>query len=536
MNDSSSITLESLKTMTDFLSTNSILIATIILLIAYRVPISGLISRLTSFSLKKGDSELGIEAAHPKWPDEKTANLPNAAEKPAIDNQETEINEKTKEESWSSEMYKAFEEGRIEDAETAFKKYAIDEKDKSSLEKSKALYLYLRFKMGKDSSAINDLNELAQSATTEDGKLNSLSWLSLYLRDNLQHKKDIDIWRAAAKEFKSKELLIKVMINLAHALERDNKSHEAKNILIEQLSTANNDKQRSSIYLALSDIEESLGNKDISIYCKDKSLEYDPNDTDELFNSAYAASNEGISEISISNYLRLVRIDPENSTALNNLGVCTKEEGLNIKAAESYNRAIELGNTLAMSNQGFMLLEAGFAEEAEEIAKKALKLDNPHENIYSLITEINRKKEEQTSKWEKIIEKTQNRQKQIRYYIDQYYLGNPESLAGPWATKDLSPTTATIKNNMLEASWIEPAGAWDKHTYTSRLRGNVSGSTFSGTFTKKRNEESPSTLLGLPRNTNINCIGYISEEGEKLNILSSRLKDDFSLILSRPVV
>ncbi len=530
MTDTPNTAIEIAKIITGFLSENSISILLLVLLFICRDAISNLLSRLTSFSLKTVDSELGINAAAPtNVSEEKTVDFPNADEKPTAHDEESEIEDKTKEKNWCA----AFEDGQLEAAEAAFKKYALEEKDEVELEENKAFYLFLRFTKGKDNSAIDDLEELVRTAKTEASKLNSLTWLSFCLSDSMQHKKRVKLWEKAVAEIESQPLVTKAILCLAYALNKENQSGKARKLLIDRLSKIEENEQKGKIFEALSNIEESLGNKTVSVYCKDKSLEFDPNNRDELFNSAYSASNKGVDDISISNYLLLIRIDSENSIALNNLGVRAQEAGLKIKAIENYKKAASHENTLAMANQGNLLLGAGFTEEAEKIANKALELEDTHKNVYSLITAINEKKKEQGIKWDKLSEKSLNRQKLIRSYIEQYYLGNHKELEGEWFAKGSFLTKITINNEKLEASWDEPASALGGSIYTAKLTGSVSGSSFSGQYIRKINGDSPNTFTVLGGNTSNTCIGFISDDGDKLTLIAPKVNDDFSLFLSR---
>ncbi len=464
---------------------------------------------------------------------EEIVKLLNADEKPANQVEEAEKEGESKEGGWLSEIDAAFKNGDLDAAETAFKSYALDEKDEVKLERNKAIYLFFKFDKGKDNAAIAELEELARTAKTEESKLNSLTWLSLCLSDSMQYNKEIQVWEKAVVELKSEILITKAKVNLARAMNKDSNPVQAREVLINRLLEVEGGGQKSDIYEALSEIEESLGNKTISIYCKDKSLEFDPNNREALFSSAYAASNEYIDDISISNYLRLIRIDGENSTALNNLGVRAQEAGLKIKAIDHYKKAASYENTLAMANQGYLLLDAGFTEEAEEIAKKALALDDTHKNVYALITSINEKKEEQSEKWEKLSEKSLSRQKIIRSYTEKYYLGSPKELEGEWFVNGVTQTKLLISNHKLEASWEEPASALGENKYSVNLIGFVSGSSFAGQYTKKLIADSPNTLLGLAGNTSNTCIGVVSDNGNKLTLIASKLNDDFSLFLSR---
>lgn len=507
------------------------------LLIICRKAVSNFITRLTSLNFKGGGSELGLEAVAPEDTDSsQEKGLHSAIEKPAPEDDEgSDIEDKAKEQDWFAEMHKAFDEGKLDDAEIAFKKYALDEKDEIKLEKNKAFYFYFRFEKGKDNSAIASLEELAWSSKNEESKFNILMWLSFCLSDSMQNKKEIKIWEKAAKETSSEKLVTRAIVNLSYALNKENEPSKARKLLIDRLSTIVDDEQKTGLYQALSKIELSLGNNVISVYCKDKSLEYDPNDRDELFNTAYSASNEGVDEISISNYIKLIRIDSDNSTALNNLGVRAQEAGLKYKAVENYKKSSNFKNTLAMANQGYLLLDAGFTEDAEKIAKSALEIDNPHENIYSLLSAINEKKNEQDSEWKKLSEKSLERQKMIRSYTEQFYLGNANDLEGDWQVSENITISIKLSKESLSATWQETiATLGGQSSYTVGLKGKVSGSTFSGTYTRKKNSDSPPAgLLGIANDKNVSCIGYISDGGNKMNVISSTSKEVFLLSLSR---
>lgn len=534
MNITPNIAIEITKILTDFLSENRYHLILLFLLIAYRVPISNVISRLISFTFKKGNSELAVKASAPIYENDAAAkNISDADEKPAKQDEDEQVQDKTKDEGWFSEMYSALDSGDLEAAETAFKKYALDEKDEVKLEENKAIYLFLKYEKGGDNFAIDELEELVQKAKTDESKFNSLTWLSICLSDSMQYKKDVKVWENAISEIESEPFKSKAIVNLAYAMDKDNESIKARQLLIKRLLEVKEDNLKAGIYKALSKIENTLGNKTISIYCKDKCLEYDPNNKTELFNSAYDASNEDIDDISISNYLRLVRIDGKNSTAFNNLGVRAQEAGLKIKAVENYKKAAGLENTLAMANQGYLLLASGFTEDADKIAKKALALEDTHKNVHSLIAAIDKKKEDENKEWEKLSDNSLRRQELIRTYTEQYYLGSPKSLQGEWFVNGITKIKIEIYNDKLEATWEELASALEKSNYSVKLTGKVSGSTFSGQYTKRKIGDSTKTVLGFNGNISNDCIGFLSNGVGDLILIATKIKSDFTLRLTK---
>ncbi len=470
----------------------------------------------------------------------KTTTMEKAAEPPIKANEEedrTTKEEEVQEQNWWPKTTTAFDEGRVDDAKDIFNDYALKEQDSLKLQWNKTLFLYLLFTEGKDNSAIEQLENLANASTNDKSKYKTLKWLSFCLRDGSQTDKEIEIWRKSINSFRSGNIITNASVDLAYALDRAGNVREAKDLLVSRLESVSTSEEKAKIYSALSQIEKSLGNNRLAIYCKDKSLELDPNNRDELFNAAYNASKEGVDDLSISNYITLLRIDENNSIALNNLGVQAKEADLQLKAVEKYKKASSYDNTLAMANQGFLLVNSGFLEEAEVIAKKALQMENPHENVHLLFTRISKLKKEQDEKWDKLISKSMERQKFIRNYTHAYYEGDNKNFDGDWETGNGNTITINVKEDELDATWQEHSGILSSEKYNVTLTGKVNNSAFLGQYKKiKESEQSRRTTLlglGLSSNRDIACVGILSTDGSVFTLISENHKDDFSLALKR---
>ncbi|WP_350603433.1 hypothetical protein [Pseudoalteromonas sp. SMN1298-MNA-CIBAN-0114] len=529
MIESASPFITALKVITSFISETSIEIVLIVFLIICRSAISQFISRLTSFNYKSGASELGmlasnsIEAKGTIPLDEHISNEDDTAQ--IIDIQDDENH-------WFTEVENAFENDQFERAELAFKKYALQENNNEKLNTNKAFYLFIKNENSKDNDALKELEEHISLMVTDESKVNTSSWLSFYFNNTLQFQKSVDLWRLLSREVKSEEWKIKVLIHLANALDKNKNTMQAKTILLECFNSRNTDSQKSALYKALSAIELSLGNKPISVYCLDKSLEFDVNNREELFNSAHSASEEGIDEISISNYKHLINIDSKHSSALNNMGVRAQEVKLNIIAVSNYKESTVLQNTLSMANQGYLLLQSGFIDEAEKLAKSALESSDPHKNIYSLLTSIKEQKDEQNKKWNLLQEKSLIRQKYIREYIHQYYFGDSKEFEGDWYSSGLL-LRVRVEEGKINADWTEveadSLGSSSEIVYHVSLFGDVNGSSFNGKYVRKSNKQS----LLLVSNTTQNCIGYLSSDSKGINIFSNKLENDFTLKFQR---
>lgn len=533
-------TIQIFKIITEFLSDNFVYILLFTLLVICRNAISDLIRRLTNLKLRKGDSELGIEAVAPT-PKIEATTMEKAAEPPtetSEDKERTTKEEEVQEQNWFVKMNIAIDEGRIDDAKNAFNDYALKEQDSVKLQRNKTIFLYDLFTKGKDNSAIEQLENLVNASTNDESKYVTLTWLSFCLRDSSQTDKEIEIWRKSINSFSSGNIITNASVDLAYALDRAGNASEAKDLLVSRLVSVSTSGEKAKIYSALSRIEKSLGNNRLAIYCKDKSLELDPNNRDELFNAAYKASEEGVDDLSISNYITLLRIDENNSTALNNLGVLAKEANLQLKAVEKYKKSSSYDNTLAMANQGFLLVNSGFLEEAEDIAKKALQVENPHENVHKLFTRISELKKEQDAEWVKLVSKSIERQKFVRNYTHAYYEGDNKNFDGDWETENGNTITINVEKDKLEATWQELGNALSpEKKYNVTLTGKVNNSAFLGQYNKikEREQSRRTTLLGLGLSLNIDvaCIGILSTDGSVFTLVSENHKDNFSLTLKR---
>lgn len=325
----------------------------LVFLIICRKAISDLVKRVTNLIVKKGTTEVRLEASTPQI-DQKDDQVKLLEQEPIEkDIKDAEIEEKeASEEGWFSLMHQAFDEGRTDDAKRIFKDYYDKEQDQEKRDRSKAFYLYFLYSKGGDKGAISQLNLLAQNTSSEENKVSALFWLSLCYRDSNNYEQEISLWEDALNEIKDSYRKTQCIKHLASALSRDGQSKRGLLLLKNRLQEVSSDEEKLVIFKEIADIEKNLGNNLMSALCKDKIVQLAPDDRDNLFDAAYAQSNASMRSLSICNYITLLNLDRKNSWAFNNLGICAAEYELNLKAFEYYKQAIDLDNTLAMANLG----------------------------------------------------------------------------------------------------------------------------------------------------------------------------------------
>jgi len=498
-------------------------IFSIIFIIIQRESIGNLISRLTNFSYKKDDlrKEITLNAHVSVLEDEEKKDLISKNIKDEILEED-----KKEEETDFKVIIHAFRDSvSIEEIKKKFEEYSIKEENKDLLTRHHNIFLYFLFKERQDLSAITILTTLTETYDTDENKYNAYEWLTLCYKNLSDINMEIKLWEKAVKSFANQHLKTKAIVELSSALGRDNKSIEAKQLLINRLEEVSTKEDKFELYQGLSIIEKLLGNGELATFCQDKSLEYNVGNEDKLFDAAYIASQEKLSGISIVNYNQLLRLNNKHAMALNNIGVEAAEIKLKSKAVENYNKSSKQNNTLAMSNKANLLLDSGFIEEAKEIAKNAQTFENPHKNIYSLLSRIDQLKEDEDKSWGEIIEKAEEYQKNIRKYTSSYYCKSLNTFSGKWNLQDDQIIEFSLHEQKYEVFW-------EIKDYKYQIIGEIINSSFKGIYKIISTcERSSTSLLILPMDENIECLGYLSDDGKKILFFAKEYRKKLDLVL-----
>jgi tetratricopeptide (TPR) repeat protein len=531
MNHSPSTALSIFNSFLELISNNSYLVTTVILAFIFRKPLSNLITRITSFSYKNGDSTIGLNASTNKESVGAVLQVPEPDEKPHHED-DSFAEEST--DNWYVGMQNALHRFSFDEADEIIRLHVLTLDGDSDKADVMGFYLFSKYEKKADPAIFEELEELARVAKTDAIRFQILMWIDTILVRNSDQSKLIEFITKLLKDLNSTQLRFQIIATLATALNTDEKSDEAHALVIENLRNfkSEDESQKFFLYSALSIIERTLGNNSLAVYSKDKSLEYAENNNDGLFDAAYSAGNEDIDEISICNYSKLIRFDSKNGGALNNLGVKAQEADLNIIAIANYKKSAEEKHSLAMANKGYALLKAGFADEAESIAKEAIELGDPHKNIYSLMTAIEEGKDKQAKLWDKLLEKAETRHKLVRQYTEQYYTGSPNTLVGDWMVGDKYYVSTIVEHDTFTTSWTGKNLNSSSNEFNAKLSGKVTGSTFKGHYTMVGGNKGLTTL-SFDGNITHSCIGFISHDGRQITIISAKFEDEFSLTLSK---
>ncbi|MDF0533664.1 hypothetical protein PY479_05140 [Shewanella sp. A32] len=500
--------------------------AIVIILFMFRSSLSNLITRLTSFKYKNGDNEVGLNAE--PIASNVDDSMPDPEEKPEksvlkIDSNKTESN-------YLNDMMTSIMSGNKEAAESAFSSYLKQENDPKELKKNKALFLYFKYVDLNDFSALGELESLVKTIDDDDLLVQVYNWLDLCYSHTSEFDKSSKLWRDLSLSTTSVNVKITAISNLALSLVKEGELEEARSKLVEALKIDSVEQVKNIylIYSALSKVESKMNNNVMSVYCLDKAVEYNNRDTGMLFDSAYAASNNSLEEVAVSNYNLLIKIDSDNSYAFNNLAVQAKEAGFNFKAIENYQKAADHKNTLAMANLGYALLNAGFSQEAKDIAEKALEFNDVHANVHRLLSDVKTRVEDKNKEWDEFTENLFKRQKFVREYTEKYYSGDSSLLEGSWVVLEKYEIKFQVENDKVKSSWVED-GSSDS-TYLNSIDCIVHGATLVGTVKRILSDG-----LGVPNIYSSpkveDVFGYYCQNSNTIKLVSKQSKNNFELTL-----
>jgi tetratricopeptide (TPR) repeat protein len=115
---------------------------------------------------------------------------------------------------------------------------------------------------------------------------------------------------------------------------------------------------------------------------------------EEVFKLAVKNHQEGKTDIAQEHYNQVLKINPNHSQALNNIGVISKGLGENQKAKECYEKVIEINpnHAIAHNNLGNIFKKLEENQKAKECYEKAIGIDpnyaNAHNNLGNIFKDL----------------------------------------------------------------------------------------------------------------------------------------------------
>lgn len=523
-----------------FLSENIWVIFLLVFIVVFREPLSSLFKRIISFDFSFGDAKGGIKATVPESQEVKHEELIAVEKKEPEENktEEEKLKEEGDKENWFSEMHLAFLSKEYEKAKEIFEEYFKNETDNDKKIQNETFYLYFLYTKAGDKSALDRLKRIIETSENEKQKNNAIVWLAICYKFSKNYDEAEKLLTNAIEQTTDEEEKTNLIVYLAGTLKNNNLLDRAVLLVESRLKSATTKKEKSDLYKSISEIEKERGNEQISALALEKVIELNPDDKEILFNGAYAQSQSNLEYLSAYNYDTLVALDPDHSTALNNLGVAANNIEIPTRAVEFYNKSVGKGNTLAMANLAQLYLNNGFLEDAKKIIKIAQTQEEPHENVSHVITGIHTKEDNEKKRWDDALKKGNEYRKFIRQYTSAYFSEGvkPATYEGTWYLSNNTKVEIKVKKNQLFAEWqSEPTGL-----SSSRLNCTLSGTVHnnSALITYKSEPIDKKAAVGLLSGLNsvtYDCFAYVHPDNNEIIIKSKDPKKTFSINLYKEV-
>lgn len=121
---------------------------------------------------------------------------------------------------------------------------------------------------------------------------------------------------------------------------------------------------------------EKLGRRTEAFGCFERSLELSPNNSTSRFHLAWEYGEDNLHELALFHWRLLLRAEPENLAATNNLGVTLHALRMPSKGSRMFKQAMESGYARSAGNLAFLALEGGLLDEAQAWIAKGRELDS----------------------------------------------------------------------------------------------------------------------------------------------------------------
>jgi len=186
---------------------------------------------------------------------------------------------------------------------------------------------------------------------------------------------------------------------------------------------------------------------DFELAALERIVELRPNDVQDRFRLAFAHSRNDNEDMSLLHYMR-VPVQERDAVTWNNLGAAYQHFQASARAVAAYKKGESKGETLAMSNLGYLLASAGFTEDAEALCKKAMTYNSYNKNCVQLLSHLKDVPEDETKKIDEI---TKAAAKKHSYYerFGQAVGRVALDLSGEWIGPECILTLSVAARDMV---------------------------------------------------------------------------------------
>lgn len=162
--------------------------------------------------------------------------------------------------------------------------------------------------------------------------------------------------------------------------------------VVEQISLLRRLAQQDSsaegaLLSSLAELAENEQDHRAQLALLERLLEIQPDNHDARFNLAFKHSDQAQNGLAAYHYALIPEAE-RSSTTWNNIGAALDQANMPGQAVHAYRKASAMGDTLAMSNLGYKLMNAGFVKEANAECERAMAIQSPHKSVGQLLAAL----------------------------------------------------------------------------------------------------------------------------------------------------
>ncbi len=429
---------------------------------------------MNKFRFKGAGAEVSVDGEMPKM---ETGQKVGGEEKVIFEEELSKKTIETKEvkepvtaKDWEREMVIAFIKDKdIDKANEAYKKLQECESNVDNRLENEAKYYYLLFGCG-DTSALKKLEDLAQ----KDGIAPAVKHIATrykgfcYEKAGELDKAEVAFKLASECSSISESDRVVDKVSLAVCLFKNDKKGEAFGLLMGEVAQTSDESALSKLYECLANIYELAEDPEMRAIALEKLITIKPNDTGLRFKVAYSYGQSNYDNLALLHYKTLLKFTEDDSSALNNIAVAYSRLGMPISATTFYKESFKKKETLAAANLAYKYMEAGFDEEASGILREARKSDKIDPQVGEAISDIEKKRQNESKIEEKAIKEAKEQQKFMLKFAEAYFvkiLDCPE-IAGVWKSTEGNEIEIKQGKDKIE-------GTWRKSSNNYKFEGNI---------------------------------------------------------------
>jgi len=428
--------------------------------VVLRKQIRGVMERATEMRWRRGDSELTvsqqpthIEAA-PKVGAQAEESLPSD-EADLAPNEEAAAASTTPDDPFY-EMFHASRDGDRQRLEAAFERAKNAESDAGQKLMVEGWYLHFLYRLG-DTTAIDQLQQLAEQVKDFP---DVLSIIYGFVGEAYQLGDDFlkanEVYERAAEAAQTDKQRANYIVSSARCLFAAGKRTKSFARLKDEISGSRSREALSTLYGGLADLYHKADNSELRAIALDKAIECNPNDARLRFDAAYSYGENGLRALALMHYQTLLDFQPNNSVALNNIGVTYGELKMPMKQGEFYKKAAGRGETLAFANLAYQYMEAGLSDEASKVLKEAKEKDDVHPNVGNALSALTQRQEAELETEGDVLNASREQRQFLLSFAEAYFSSSSSpQFEGDWRFPDGVEAKVTQNADSLQIRWTQ---------------------------------------------------------------------------------